>query len=172
MKTFICEICGDAYLAEEKPKQCPFCRVGECFIKNGDEANPIINEKFEISDISKKNLKETLNLEINATAVYLCMAEKSDNYELVAMYKRLARVEMEHAVIVTKILNIEKPNSIEGKCSDEDVENFKKTIELEEHASDLYGKFAKESSEKQLRILFTSLMKAETEHIELIKNYL
>ena len=39
MKTYICEICGDAYLGTEKPKNCPFCGAGEGFIKEGKKAN-------------------------------------------------------------------------------------------------------------------------------------
>ena len=57
-------------------------------------------------------------------------------------------------------------------CSTEDVENFQKTIELEDHAQDIYAKFAKEAVEKPLKIFFTALTQAEQDHIELIKNYL
>ena len=35
------------------------------FIKEGKDASPVVNVKEELSEISKKNLEETLALEIN-----------------------------------------------------------------------------------------------------------
>lgn len=172
MKTFICEICGDAYLGEEKPKGCPFCGAREAFIKEGKDADPIVNQKEEIGEASGKNLKETLKLEKEAVAIYNCMAGKSSTYEIKAMYKRLAKVEMEHASIICKLLEIEKPEITTEECSEDDVENFKKTIDLENAATNLYKKFAKEATEKNIKILFTALVQAEEDHIILIKNYL
>jgi rubrerythrin len=100
------------------------------------------------------------------------MAGKAKTYEIKAMYKRLAKVELEHAVIVTKLLKTDRPEIGTETCSEEEVENFKKTIELEENASNLYVQFTKDVTEENIRILFTALMQAEEDHIELIKNYL
>lgn len=172
MKTFICEICADAYLGEEKPKNCPFCGARECFIKEGKDANSIINQAFEISELSRKNLLETLGLEIKANAIYLCMAGNAHSYEIKAMYKRLAKVELEHASIVVKLLKMEMPANGQEACGTGDVENFQKTIELEDDAQNLYIKFAKEAVEQPLKVLFTALTQAEQDHIKLIKNYL
>ncbi|MCX6765923.1 MAG: hypothetical protein NT136_03110 [Candidatus Moranbacteria bacterium] len=172
MKTFICEICGDAYIGLEKPKNCPFCGARENFIKPGSEAKPIVNEKIDLSEQSIKNLKATYDLEIRAVAIYTCMAGKAKSYEIKAMYKRLAKVEMEHAVIVTKLLQTERPVIGEESCDDEDIENFKKTIVLEENAANLYKQFMQEAEEQNIKILFTALSQAEEDHIELIKNYL
>ncbi|MFC1608931.1 ferritin family protein [Patescibacteria group bacterium] len=172
MKTYICEICGDAYLGENKPSECPFCGAGDNYIKAGDEAKPVILEDIEISEVSLKNLQETLSLEMRANAIYLCMAGNASTYELKSMYKRLAKVELEHASLVCKIMKIEMPESEEESCSEEDVENFKATIELEEHASSLYHRFAKDSTEEPFKRMFAALAIAEEKHIELIKNYL
>ena len=172
MKTYICQICGDAYIGEERPSDCPFCGAPENFIKNGPESNPILTQKFEISEMSKKNLMETYNLEIKATALYDCMAKKGKTNEIQKMYKRLAKIESEHALIVTKILEMSAPEIKVEECSDEDVENFKKTTELETHAVELYRQFTKDAEEQQIRILFTALAQAEQGHIELMKNYI
>jgi len=172
MRTYICQICGDAYLGTEKPKNCPFCGARENFMKLGSEATPIVNNKVEIGDLSGRNLEEALGLELRANLIYLCMAGKAKTYELRAMYKRLAKVEMEHAVIITKIMDIAMPKVEEQTCSDEELENFQKTVALEEHASGLYARFAKEATEQDIRILFTALNQVEMDHIELIKNYL
>lgn len=159
-------------MGKERPKNCPFCGARENFIKTGKEANPIITQEIEIGETSKKNLLTTLDLEIHANKIYLCMAEKAGSYEIKAMYKRLAKVELEHASIVTKLLKMEMPQIADEQCSDESVENFKKTIALEENASGLYVKFAKEATEQNIKIFFTALNQAEEDHITLIKNYL
>lgn len=172
MKTFICEICGDAYVGLEKPKNCPFCGARENYIKPGAEARPIVNEKIELSEQAIKNLKATYDLEVKASALYVCMAGKARTYEIKAMYKRLAKVELEHAVIVTKLLKIDRPAVGAETCGDEDVENFQKTIALEENAAELYKKFAQVATEQNIKILFTALAQAENDHIKLIKNYL
>jgi rubrerythrin len=172
MKTFICQICGDAYIGHEKPTDCPFCGAPSNFIKEGKEARPIVNEKIEISELSGRNLEETLALELRANAIYLCMAGRAKSYEIKAMYKRLAKVEMEHAVICTKLMGIAMPKVEDQSCSEDEVVNFKKTIELEKHATGLYVQFAKEASETNIRIFFTALTQVEADHIALIKNYL
>lgn len=172
MKTYICEICGDAYLGEGKPTSCPFCGARAAFIKEGKDAHPVVEVKTELSELTVKNLQETLELEIHANAIYLCMAGKTDSYEIMKMYKRLAKVEMEHAIICTKILQIPMPEIGSELCSNQDVENFQKTLELEDHAAGLYAHFAKEAVETHVKILFTALNQAEQDHIVLIKNYI
>jgi rubrerythrin len=172
MKIYICEICGDAYVGVEKPSDCPFCGAKGNFIKIGSEAEPVAEVKTEISELSKKNLLETLALETRANAVYLCMADKAKEYQIIKMYKRLAKVELEHAIIATKLLKMALPEIKPEECSSEDIENFKRTIELEDHAVALYKKFAGEAQEAHVRKFFGAIMQAEMGHIELIKNYL
>lgn len=172
MKTFICQICGDAYVGEERPKNCPFCGARENYIKMGAETRPIVNDKIELSKQTIKNLKATYDLEVRASALYICMAGKAKIYEIKAMYRRLSKIELEHAVITTKLLGSDRPAIIEENCDDEDVENFKKTVLLEENATNLYKKFAQVATERNIKILFTALSQAEEDHIQLIKNYL
>jgi rubrerythrin len=172
VKLYICEICGDAFIGVEKPSDCPFCGAKGNFIKNGAEAEPIAEIKTEISEISKKNLLATLALETRANAIYLCMADQAKSYVIKKMYKRLAKVELEHAIIATKLLNISMPEIKPEECSSGDVENFQKTIELEDHAIELYQKFAGEAVEVHVRKFFGAIMQAEMGHIELIKNFI
>jgi rubrerythrin len=172
MKTFICQICGEAHIGSEKPHQCPFCGAADNFLKIGAESSPVVNRKQEIGEISRKNLLASLQLERDASALYTCMAGKAEVYEIQAMYKRLARIEMEHAVAINKLLGEAAPVPEVKECSAEMVENFKQTIELEKNATSLYAQFAKEATEQDVRIFFTALARVEREHIELIENYL
>ncbi len=171
MKTYICEICGDAYIGEEAPANCPFCGASKTFIKKGDEAKPVFKQDFNLSEVDKKNLQTTLDLELNAVAIYLCMKDKSDKYEIRAMYKRLAKVEKEHASIAKKFLGLGEAEVPERECSDDEVENFKKTIALEDNATKLYKKFAQESNDVFVKKFFNALAMVEQEHIDLIQNY-
>jgi rubrerythrin len=169
MNLYICEICGDAHIGTEKPSDCPFCGARNNFIKPAHAAEPITNIKVKLSEISKKNLRETLDLEIKANAIYTCMAGKSKDYKIQKMYKRLAKVELEHAIIATKLLGIEMSEIKSEMCSDEDADNFQRTIELEDHAANLYKKFAGEATEGHIRKFFGALMQVEQGHIELIE---
>jgi len=172
MKTYICEICGDAYLGDEKPTQCPFCGSDKKYIKDGAEAKPIVNEAVEIGEKSQENLMKTLRLEINAVETYQCMAGKADTYEIKAMYKRLAKVELEHATIVTKLLKIEKPETADKTCADDDRENFEATAKLEDNATKLYAGFMEQAEEEIVKKFFEALTKVESEHLELVEKYL
>lgn len=172
MQTYICQICGDAYLGEKKPTECPFCGAPGNFIKSGKEARPIVNEKIEIGEVSRQNLEETYNLEIKASAIYTCMAGKAKTYEVKAMFKRLAKIELEHAVIATKLLGNPAPVVTPQECADEDAENFQETVKLEKHATEVYAKFLKEATETNIRILFNALNQVEADHIKLMENYL
>ena len=172
MKLFICEICGDAYIGEEKPADCPFCGAPQNYIKDGKEAQPIVLKDLELDEKSRENLEKTYDLEVRAVAIYTCMAGKAETYAVKAMFKRLAKIELEHAVITTKILKKEAPVVGEDTCSEEAQENFKKTVDLETHASGLYDEFAKSSENTDIRIFFTALAAVERGHIDLIKNFL
>lgn len=172
MQTYICQICGDAYIGERKPSECPFCGAREHFIKIGKEALPIVNQETKINETDKKNLLETLDLETKANAIYLCMAGKAKSYEIKAMYKRLAKVELEHATVVCKILKMEMPKINSESCSEKEAENFQKTIALEDHATKLYAGFAKASNEQNIKILFTALTQVESDHIDLVNSYI
>ncbi|MFZ2153674.1 MAG: ferritin family protein [Candidatus Moraniibacteriota bacterium] len=172
MKTYICEICGDAYIGADKPSQCPFCGAGKAFIKDGAEAKPVVNETIQINQKDRENLRQTLSLEMDAVAIYQCMASKAGSYEIKAMYKRLAKVELEHATIVTKILKIEKPEVVGVSCSDNEIDNFNETIKLEDNATNLYSQFAKEAEDSSLKKFFGALSLVEREHIDLINGYL
>lgn len=172
MNLYICQICGDAYIGTEKPKDCPFCGAGESFIKLGKEYTPILELEESLGEVSRKNLEYSLELEKTASGIYACMARQAESYEIKAMYKNLTKVEWEHANAISKMLKIERPQASQEMCSEDETENFQKTIALEDNAVKQYRRFAKEASERAVKIIFTALAKVEEGHIELISNYL
>lgn len=172
MKTYICEICGEVHLGSEKPMNCPFCGARIAFIKVASEAKPVVIVSEALGEVTKSNLEATLELELKATSIYSCMSEKAQSYEIKNMFKRLACVEWVHALSCYKLLGREFGALAPEACSDIDLENFKETFELEDRAAKLYGEFARTSTERHVKIFFTGLMQAETDHIELIEGYL
>jgi rubrerythrin len=172
MHIYICEVCGEAHVGSEKPFHCSFCGAKGGFLKLGSEADPIVNRPQEIGEVSRKNLLTALQLEKDAAEIYTCMAGKAENYEIQAMYKRLAKIELEHAVAIDKLLNEPAPVLETEQCSAEMVENFQRTIALEKNATALYAQFAKEAEERDIKIFFGALAIVEREHIELIEGYL
>lgn len=137
----------------------------------GKEYTPLLELAGSLSELSRKNLEYSLELEKTAWGIYTCMAEYADSYEIEAMYKDLAKVEREHAYIIAKMLKQEHPKIHKEICSEDDKENFKKTIELEDNAVQKYRQFAKEAKEQAVRILFTALVQVEQGHSELIRGY-
>jgi rubrerythrin len=172
MNLYICEICGDAYIGRDLPSECPFCGARHNFIKAAHEADPIINRSGEIGESSRKFLEQTYNLEVSAVAIYNCMAGKAKSYEIRAMYKRLAKIELEHATVATKLLGRDKPEIKDEECSGDMQANFQRTLELEDHAAKLYTQFAREAEEEKVRVFFAALAQVEAGHETLIRKYL
>jgi rubrerythrin len=171
MKTYICEICGEVHVGIDKPGNCPFCGAHNQFLKEGSLVKPLTIRKIELSELSRKNLLEALDLELNAVSIYNCIASKSDSYEIAKMYERLAQVENQHADLIIKVLQVNEVNVESRDCSNQMSDNFQVTLDLEIHAADVYARFAREASEIDIKILFAALSVVENDHIALINNY-
>jgi len=70
MNAYRCLICGEVYTGREKPSHCPFCGA-----KGNDLVNAAewIDENLgiaELSDISRRSLQTTLQLEVNNAPFY------------------------------------------------------------------------------------------------------
>ncbi|MEI7498766.1 MAG: ferritin-like domain-containing protein [Candidatus Falkowbacteria bacterium] len=172
MKIFICEICGEAYLGTEAPSHCPFCGAHQNFLKLDSVASPLTSKAVELSELSQQNLQTALTLEKTATALYICMAHKSDKPGVTAMYHALAKIEHEHANAMARLLDEPKPVIDSAACADDDEANFKKTLALEDNAVQLYQRFAKEATEREVKIFFAGLWQIEADHAALITNLL
>ena len=169
IRVFRCKICRDPYIGEEPPSRCPFCGALGCYFIPAEEWNPS-EYIFEISDISKANLKAALELELSNTAFYLCamnVAKTNGDEYGYAKFKALKKVENEHAAAILKFLKIKQPQLKSVPCSKEFEKNTQEGWEREDRAIKAYTKFAKEAPEIQLRQFFESLVEIETDHLEL-----
>jgi rubrerythrin len=114
-------------------------------------------------------LETTLALEVNATKIYLCASDSSNNDEIKNLFKAFAKNELEHVSLLTKALGASKPATDLDKtlCTNNDIENLAKTAALEETAMKLYGKFLSEATEKRVQEIFTALIDVESDHLKL-----
>lgn len=169
IKVFRCRICGDPYIGNEAPTQCPFCGAEKRFIIEAKDWNP--NEfKVELSDTSKKNLEAALDLELDNAAFYNCAknaADKANDHYNIAKFKTLMKVEREHASAISKFLNISRPDLEKKMCNADAKTNSKEGWKREDRAIKAYSKFRDEATESRLKEFFDALVEIETDHLDL-----
>jgi len=167
MKVYRCQICGEVYIGEEKPKSCPFCGAHEKYFVLAREWKLL--HAASLSDISKENLKKALDLEIDNTNFYKAVSERSKDVYVSSMFKGLSKVEREHASTICKHLKIEKPDSTVGldKAVDSDQANIEEANRRERNAVKFYGQASNQVPEEAIKDFFKSLMEIESDHIVL-----
>lgn len=167
-----CLICEEVYLGADKPSHCPFCGAhAEYMISESewkDPARPALSEK------SKANLEQTLGFEISNASFYQCAANKAkaagDSWHY-SMWKRLSRIESEHASIACKLLGIAAPplNNDPALCSTDYVTNIQEAMKRETNAFTHYAQFRDEAVEPRVKQVFSALVVIETDHLNLEK---
>lgn len=169
MTSYRCLICGEAYAGSERPSHCPFCGAkGSYFVNAADWADENLGIG-ELSDISRRNLETTLQLEVNNAPFYRDAMLKTKDIELQGIFKYLSKVEAEHASVVRKILKCDMPQPEKGKevATDDDRENLRTAHERERVAAALYKKFAEEAMEPRVKKVFAALSEIESDHLDL-----
>ena len=163
-KLYVCKICGEPYLGGEAPDDCPFCGAPKNYIKSVEEFSPLW--KTELDEQEKKDMEETLKLEINATAYYLDVTENEEKYsEQNRLFKQLARTEKEHAELASKFLNIDMPEIVGEKTKGDIKKDLERTKELESDAVELYNGFLKNAKSDNLKNFYLALIHAEKGHL-------
>ncbi|MBN3037132.1 MAG: hypothetical protein JW834_01665 [Candidatus Diapherotrites archaeon] len=166
LKLFVCGVCGEPYLGENAPDECPFCGAPEKFIGLAGDYSALWG--VELTEQERADMKATLGLEVNATAYYDKVSKSQEKYSKYnRLFKQLARVELEHADLAAKFLGVPVPalvgedvRGIEG--------DLKRTKELEAHAVEVYEKFLANASSERVKKLYTALIHAESGHRDFI----
>jgi rubrerythrin len=170
VKVFRCRICGEASVTERKPTHCPYCGAHEKWLVDAKEY--IEPELPELTEISRKNLEFTFDLEVNAAKIYHCIRKKTKDEFVLAMFKAISKVEFEHAELVGKLIGKDPGEGIPfvGElCTDDRAESLHKTEVLEDNAIQHYKKFLEEATEPRVRDIFQALIDVESDHLELVK---
>lgn len=169
VKVWRCKICGDPYIGEEAPKNCPFCGAHQKNIvlaKTWDWPKDV-----QLTDISRNNLMKALEIEVSNAQFYFCAANMVKDNEGKQMFKALGKVEKEHASLIAKTLGMAKPEVEEtpGVCSPEYQEDLKESHAREERAIKHYSQFLSEATEDRVKEIFAALVEIEKDHLGLSK---
>jgi rubrerythrin len=165
VKLWRCEICGDPYIGENPPNNCPFCGAHQQYIK---EAKDVV-ANFDVSLTAKDmaNVEKAIQLEVSNATFYFCAAEKTDDPEGTLLFKALAKIEKEHAGIWRKILKLDKTPEGSEECFVANKENLQQSHNREERAITFYGEAAAASDAPRIKEIFTALVEIETDHLHL-----
>lgn len=165
VKLWRCEICGDPYVGEEPPANCPFCGAHKKDIKEAKLAN--VNFDVELNEKDKANAEHALQVEVSNANFYFCAAKKTDDEEGKLLFKALGKIEAEHASIWKKILKVDTLPKSDDECHESNKENLEDSHARETRAIEFYGKAAEESENPRLKQIFEALVEIETDHLQL-----
>jgi len=165
VKLWRCEICGDPYVGDTAPDNCPFCGAKKKYIK--EASNAVVNFNVELNATDRKNAEHALQVEIINAAFYFCAAAKTDDTEGKLLFKALGKVESEHASIWKKILKLDAIEKGSDECHIGNEDNLKESHERETGAIDFYRKAADEAENKKVKQIFDALVEVETDHLQM-----
>ena len=165
VKLWRCEICGDPYVGDEPPSNCPFCGAHRKYIKEAKAAQVSFDVNLNAED--KANAEHALQVEVSNSSFYFCAMKKTDDDEGKLLFKALGKVEAEHAAIWRKILKLNGVPPANETCFEENSDNLQESHNRETRAIEFYAKAAAESQNARLKEIFTALVEIETDHLHL-----
>jgi len=165
VKLWRCEICGDPYIGNEAPTNCPFCGAKRKYIKEFKDAKADFD--VELNEKDKANAEYALKVEVSNTAFYFCAAKKAKEIEAQKLFKILGKVEAEHISIWRKILKLDSAPAGDDPCNEGYSENLQESHDRETRAIEFYKKAAAEAENPRVRELFEALVEVEEDHLAL-----
>jgi len=165
VKLYRCEICGDPYIGDAPPANCPFCGAKALFIKEFDKAQ--VDFDVELNDVDAKNAKKALEVEISNAAFYFCAAKSVKEIEGQKLFKALGKVEAEHADIWKKILKLDTIDNGTDTCSTEYKTDLQDSHNRETRAIEFYKSAGEMSKNPRVKQIFEALVDVETDHLKL-----
>lgn len=160
-----CEICGDSYIGESPPPNCPFCGAPKEYIKEAKEAK--VNFDVELGEKDKANAERALQVEVSNAAFYFCAAEKTDDDEGKLLFKVLGKVEAEHASVWKKILKLDSVPKGTDSWHTSNKENLEESHARETRAIEFYKKAVTESENERVKEIFEAFVEVEIDHLKL-----
>ncbi len=165
VKLWRCEICGDPYIGDSPPDNCPFCGAHKRYIKEAKEAN--VNFDVQLNEQDKENAERALQVEVSNVAFYFCAAKKTDDPEGKLLFKALGKVEAEHASVWRKILKLDEVPKADDQCHTSNSENLRDSHARETRAIEFYKGAAAESANDRVREIFEAFVEVEQDHLKL-----
>lgn len=165
VKLWRCVICGDPYVGEAPPPQCPFCGAHREFIKEAKDAAVSFDVSLNEKDLA--NARHALNVEVSNSSFYFCAADKTDDAEGKLLFKALGKVEAEHASVWKKILKMASIPAGSESCHTANAENLEESHARETRAIDFYRRAGAEAENQRIKQIFEALVEVETDHLHL-----
>jgi rubrerythrin len=165
VKLWRCEICGDPYIGDSPPDNCPFCGAHKAYIKEAKTAN--VTFDVALNETDRANVEHALQVEVSNSTFYFCAAEKTDDAEGKLLFKALGKIEAEHANVWRKMLKLPAVPKGSESCHAGNRDNLNESHSRETRAIDFYRKAAGESSNPRIRQVFDALVEVETDHLHL-----
>lgn len=169
MKVFRCRLCGEAYIGEEIPTHCPFCGAPSRHMMPAEEWAEGQDQVKDLTKVSRENLEKALGLELSNTGFYQAASKASGSQLVMAMFKRLSKVELEHAKTINRLIKPPEWEVREEKAG-QDRENIGNALQREARASRFYGQALARAAEPRVRELFQILIEVEETHTNLLQN--
>lgn len=163
VKLWRCEICGDPYIGENPPPNCPFCGAHRNYIKEARDLK--VEFDVELTDKDRANAEYALKVEVSNSTFYFCAADETDDPEGKLLFKALGKIEAEHASIWKKILKLPEVPKGNETCFKENRKNLEESHAREERAITFYKKAAAESDSLRIKEIFEALVEIETDHL-------
>ncbi len=169
MNIYRCRICGETYLGNEAPSQCPYCGAHRELLVDTIDYPEDINE-VHLTEIERDDIMKSIDLEHSNARFYFGMGtHKADNPKLASAYKRLAKIELEHAELFCKLAGVPLPSDIQDPadvtadwCS-----NIEESINREQQASRFYAKVSSRATNERIKEVFAAVRDIEDDHINL-----
>ncbi len=165
VKLFVCQVCGEPYLGANID-DCPFCGAPKKYLNKIEDYSKLWD--VELTPQEKTDMKDTLNLEINAAAYYKKVSKANEKYsKMDRLFKQFARVEEEHAEVAAKFLGVEEPELKGEDPKGSPQKDLERTKELENTAVGKYRKFLKNASSTKVKKFYDALIHAEQGHAQI-----
>jgi rubrerythrin/DNA-directed RNA polymerase subunit RPC12/RpoP len=166
-KLYKCQICGDPYLGDTAPINCPYCGAKQKHFVDGRVYVSPFQQEHNFSAEEKTNFQTALELEIGNASFYKAASETSSEEYYQWLFKSLMKVELEHAGIFAKHLKISKPDLYAVEASANGEENLLESHRREEKAIAAYREFAEVAVTPRARQVFSALVEIESDHLGL-----
>jgi rubrerythrin len=127
------------------------------------------NKIPNMSPQSRENLETALALEVANAAFYSCASNCAPGPVDQAMFKALFKAESEHASVISKLLQVVKPEikPDDKACRKDPKANFQEAHGREVRAVAFYRQAADQAVEDRVKEVFTALSEIESYHIAL-----
>lgn len=166
-KLYKCQICGDPYLGDQPPINCPYCGAKQHYFVDAKEFDNPFTQEHPFSDEEKAQFQAALELELGNASFYKQASKVSEGDFYQWLFKSLMKVESEHMSIFAKHLGISKPELIDVEASTDGEANVQESHRREENAIASYKEFAEKATTDRAKQIFSALVEIEEDHLSL-----